>query len=105
MCSSFQNDFFVRKKVRLESKHTFYVRKNYFETTSTNMRSTIPPRTVLPRRTYFAYHNKSHPRFVRGCEEGVDVLFHVMKGIVNVIAYVLVGYFNVGIQKLLDVRI
>ena len=47
----FQNNFFVRKKVRSEELATrnvlFYGQKNYFEATSTNIRSSITTRTVF----------------------------------------------------------
>ena len=47
----FQNNFFVRKKVRFEELATrnvlFYGQKNYFEATSTKIRSSITTRTFF----------------------------------------------------------
>ena len=40
----------------------FYGQNNYFETPRTNIRSSIPLRTISPRWTYFVKQDKSRPR-------------------------------------------
>ena len=39
----------------------FYIQTNNFETPRANIRSSIHPRTVLPRRTHFSSQNRSRP--------------------------------------------
>ena len=47
---------------RNTKKRSFYGQNICFKNPRTYIRSSIPPRTFFPRRTYFASQNRSHPR-------------------------------------------